>query len=425
VPQPPDSDVRIRIDGYDFEEWENYQIESNIFQPSDAFSFTAPNEGGALNDKVHKFDAVDVIVEGTPQMTGWVDAVNKNGDANSGATLEIVGRDKFGQLLDVDAEPQTITGLDIGQIATKLSAAFVQFWRFENEVNRQKLLLARRNLARANQEDLAAEKVLREKLIPLSKANFADAPLQVRLDVSQKVASNYRANLKDPATTNAIKKAQANLAAIKRVIYPRVKVEPGQKIHEVIQALAEKQGFALWMAADGTGVIAKPNYQQRPLYSVFLYPLDSPDRGKNNVLSWSIKDDGTEQYASYRLVGSGANTIKSFGVDSQYDEKAVDAEVPIDRKLIVSGRGQNKTEAKLELSRDRDWRNFNALQLNYTFQGHRQNGKLWQIDTIAQVVDKVNGYSGQFYVTRRRFTTDINGGQITEVTMHPKGLWLA
>jgi prophage tail gpP-like protein len=424
VPQPPESDIRIRVRELELFDWVDYQIENNVLQPSDAFSFTTPNDYGRLTGRVKKFDPVEVIVDGTVQMTGFVDEVNSSGDAASGGNLSVTGRDKMGQCLDVSAVPQTISKLDIGQIAAKLAAPFVQHWRFENEVNRQRLIRARRALARAKQEDIEAERDLRERIIPLSEANFQDAPESFKRTIAETVAANYRANIKGDATTKAIAKAKENLAAIQRVIFPRVKVEAGQSIHAVLEEIVSEQGFAIWMAANGDGVIAKPDYKQDPLYSLFLYPPDAPDSEKNNVTSWNVTESGLEQYASYQLTGSGANTDEVFGEQARYEEFSSDEDVPLDRQLIINGKGQNRTEAKTEVARDRDWRNFNAEKIVYRVKGHKQNGLLWQTDTIVQVADDINDKHGRFWIGGRRFTVDLNGGQVTELSLYRPDIWL-
>jgi len=38
VPPSPPSDVRLRVNGFDLRGWKDYQIESDILQPADAFS---------------------------------------------------------------------------------------------------------------------------------------------------------------------------------------------------------------------------------------------------------------------------------------------------------------------------------------------------------------------------------------------------
>jgi prophage tail gpP-like protein len=437
---PAPADVRIRVNGRDFTDWLDYQIESDILQPADAFSFTLENVEGRLNGLIAKHDAIEVLVDGTVQLTGYVDGLSWGGDAGSGNVLAVEGRDRFGQLLDVSAEPETIKNLDLKQIAAKVGSPYITQWRVENEDNRKRLQTARKQVAKLSppteQEKAEAERERRLTSIRIQTADvnniedyFALTPA-VRAakekDAIETLAAQTSAAIAaESARSESLKKAKANLAAIRAILYPRVKVDPGQTKWAVLEKVVARQGFAIWQAANGVGVIARPNYDQAAQYNVFLHPASSEDAKKNNVLSWSVTDNGREQFARYRLVGNAANTLNAFGENSRYDETGETDGIPLDRQLISAGNGQNKAEARRELARDIDRRNFESLELNYTIPGHAQNGRLWQVDTIVDVDDQVTGYAGQFYCVRRRFTVDVNGGQITEISLRKKGIWLA
>jgi prophage tail gpP-like protein len=154
-----------------------------------------------------------------------------------------------------------------------------------------------------------------------------------------------------------------------------------------------------------------------------LHPSTVDTAKANNVKSWEIARSGREVYASYSFNGTSANTPNAYGANSHHDLSATGT-AGLDRRKIVCGAGQNRAQARAELERDIQERAFGAEVLNYTVQGHAQDGRLWQIDSLVAVDDQINGVQGSYYLTLRRFVGSRSGGQVTELTLHPKGVLL-
>ena len=419
--QTPAHDVRIVVGSskYELTNWVAYDIESSLLTPADAFSFTISNPQGRHSADVSKFDPVQVLVDGTVQMDGYVDGIRLQSSPDSGSTMEIVGRDRFGQLVDVSADPQTIRNLDLGQIAAKLGAPFVTQWEYDNESNRQRLLVAR---ARAGRYQPLNAKQKKDRLI--------NALVKILLPPDQRTAANIaRAPAKEAAVRRALIKAdasrakslaaaKANLAKIRAEVFPTIKVEPGDSPMSVIVKAAQRSELLVWLAADGRGIIARPNYDQPALFSLWHYPLTSTDRRFNNVrdIAWAL--DGSKQFAEYRIAGHGQNTAVTFGTGSFHEVSLQDSGVPLSRKKIVRGTAKNRKRAKIQLERKIQRVNFNALTGVIDVRGHGQNGLLWQVDTLCAITDAVNGQQGDFYVSKRRFVGD-ESGQRTELEVHP------
>ena len=391
------SEVRIIVAGVDYPV-AAYQIESNMLQGADAFGVSLPNPGGVLAGKFAPFDAVQVVLDDTVQMTGFIDEVNESGSPGSGATIELVGRDKFGQLVDHCPEPGQISGLDLAQVAAKLSDPFGIDWIFDNEENRSKLQIARAKYARL------------DKQAKQDKAEYERQTLLSRLTVGNSV---------NALNETRLEKLKANLAAIKLVVFPRIKVEPGDRVLDVLQKYAKKTGFMIWQAADGAGIIAKPSYNANPSYQICLFPPSHHDRHRNNVRSYNHTARGADRYATYRAIGYSGNTSTTSGKGSRHDLTETDAGVPLARHLVIGGGGgQNRKQAKEELSRQRQQAEFDSDVLSYTMGGHTQSELLWQVDTIASVEDRMTNRTGSWFITRRRFEGTMNGGQTTELTLH-------
>ncbi len=397
-------EVRILVADQEFFNATQWSIESDIMQSADAFSITVANPYGGSSSKVATHDAVKVLVDETVQMTGWIDDLNLRGGADSGASIEIVGRDRFGQLVDVSATPKSYANKDLSQIAKELSDPFVTTWHVDNEANRLALVRAKRKHRTAKKQKEAYDRYARDTEL-----------LRLALEP---VAATRAADKK------RLTKAKANLARIKAVLFPRIKVSPGESPMEVIERAADKTGMMVWCAADGAGIIARPNYDQAPLYQLQLHPSTMQTATANNVKSWDHQLSGRELFATYRLSGTSANTANANAAQSHHDIDDTDSNVALARHKLIVGSGQNKAQSKNQLVKDKQLRQFNATVLNYTVQGHGQGGLLWEVDTLVSVDDRVNGIQGDYYLTRRRFVGSKQGGQETELTLHQKGILL-
>lgn len=373
--------ISITVGAVSLTEWQSYQIESDLLQDTSAFSFTAHNVGGALAGRVSPHDLVRVYVDGALQLTGYVDAKHHRVDAQGGAVLEIVGRDAFGQLVDVDATPQTIRDKDLEQLSALIASPWVTEWVFENQEWRKKLQYAHGRLKRL-----------------------------LRFGPSRETAR--------------VAAAQRNLSKIRSVLYPRIKIEPGEKILEVIKRAAMGAGMHVWLNQAGIGVIARPDYAQRPVQRLCLYPREHQNHKLNNVESVEGTEDWTQRYRTYRQLGYTPNDDATSGEAARHDISETDEAVLEARQIVLPrNTAQNRAQARAELKRTRQQRAFDATELVYVVHGHAQNDALWQVDTIVTVDDAIGGYHGRYYVTRRRFIGD-QSGQRTELSLRAPEVWL-
>jgi prophage tail gpP-like protein len=409
MPDLPSSDVRIRVGSEELTDWTQYEIESNLLQDADAFTITLANPGGKLKDKVRMYDAVQVVVDGVVQMTGYIDEIHGHGESGS-PELSITGRDRFGQLVDTMPAPQQITGKDLRQIAIQLSAPFVTTWIHDNADNRRKLLQTKRKLSRLKRY----QKFLKTQ--------------EMRISVDSTGQTFYRIGpdkVKIATTKKRIDKSTAYLAKIKKDLFPRTKIEAGETVMEILSRLAIKSGFLIWQAADGSGVIARPDYLQDAMYDIRLYSRDDADYQRNNVLEYDVRRDGRDRFRSYRAMGYSPNTKNTSGKGSRHDASLTDDEVSLSSRSFTMAR-DNSTKRKQvseQLQRERDRRQFESEIATYTVMGHQQNGVLWQIDSRCAVDDRINNITGKLYVVRRKFVGD-DEGQRTEIELRRSGVYL-
>ncbi len=388
----PGADVHIVVNGEELRDWRSYEIESDLLQPADSFSFTAANTSGKNSERFNLFDSVSVVIDGVVQMQGYVDEITRGATADGGPTLTVVGRDQFGQLVDVCAEPKQYRSVSLLRLAEEIAETWVPSWEVENERNRVELLRVKRELASLRRH--------RDSLNPGPVADFGPRALVVKEELRK-----------------------ARLAELKASLFQHVKIEPGERVYEVLERAARKLGYLVWAAVDGSGIIGKPNYNQQPLFELQHHPSNSARSRANNVEQSEVSERGAERYSSYRFLGTAGNTRQNFGVSSRLDATVEDTEVPLTRPLIETVDSRNQQDTVKQATRDMQRRRFDGLELGYTVRGHRNRGLLWQIDTLARVHDTVNGIEGSYYVVSRRFVGN-DQGQTTQVRLRRPGTLL-
>lgn len=396
----PPNDVRVVVDGTEFSNWQRYAIESDLLQPSDAFSFTAPNlkgsDGKYLATVIKKGARVTITLDGVPQMVGYVDEQKVTRNKDDGEVVEFTGRDDFQFLVDCSATPESLKAMDLKKIAERLGGTWIKTWQVEANSNRAKLMGAKRRAA-----------FLKSHATEVDKLGGASKALTEVLE--GKVAA-----------------AAANLAKIKAAVFPRVKVEPGETPFDVIQRLAHRAGMLVWCAANGDGIIARPSYGDAAFYKLLAYARDDARRQANNVITIERTSSWRDQYSTITVLGSSGNTKAISAASARHKQSATEASIKAGlRPLIIqNGDVRNLKDAKDQAQREVDRRAFEADLINVKVRGHYNQGWPWQIDFLCDVQWPSAGVEAVYYVTKRRFYGS-KDGRFTDVQLQPKGKLLA
>ena len=110
--------VTIVIGGAEVGGWTDYQIESSMLAPADAFTLTRKVDRAAWN--LCELDAlVQVQIDGTPILTGYVE--DRDADARA-RTMTIAGRCKGGRLVSESAPAIQYGGLKLVELVRRLAA---------------------------------------------------------------------------------------------------------------------------------------------------------------------------------------------------------------------------------------------------------------------------------------------------------------
>lgn len=128
-----ESGVILRVGSTELSKWQSFAIESDILTPADAFNFRATNKGGEFAGLINPGDRVEVTVDGSKQMVGYVDDVICDCD-EGGAFLDITGRDLFLFLVDCSAPAISLHNLTLKQLAERLTASWIDSWEVDSTI---------------------------------------------------------------------------------------------------------------------------------------------------------------------------------------------------------------------------------------------------------------------------------------------------
>jgi prophage tail gpP-like protein len=213
-----------------------------------------------------------------------------------------------------------------------------------------------------------------------------------------------------------------------------VRVDAGQKVAQILEDNCRRNGVTYWMTAGGDLYIGKPNYVQEPAFQFLLFDRRSASKSRNNIIDATVSRSIEGRYSELKVVGQtmSATPAQLFSPSSSKASKfsavANDPDLVnrgINRKLIIGdantlSRQQAADRAKYE----QGLRQLKAQEIRITAPGHRQDGRLFTVDTLASVTIEEADISGVYWIAQRRFLRD-RGKDRTEITLYPKGLYLA
>jgi len=339
------------VDGEEFNDWQRYEIESDMLQPADAFSFTAANDDAQMAGKINKGDRFKLLMDGELQMVGHVDDVVYVTD-RQGSRVDIRGRDDFSALVDCSAPLISRNNQTLLMLARELTEDWIENWELQSGVG----------------------------ITYISK----------------------------------------------------IKIEPGEKILDVLQRFAAKDKVLIWMTAGGKGHIGRPNYSQAVAHAIRLYKQTNPRAALyNNVIRSSVTQSWRNQYSSISVYGTTGNTAAKYGRGAHSKTTSTEASITSARPLIITDGDirdikDAKARADLEVAR----RLMEATRAEYTVKGFYgqppeagAESVLYQQDHLVDVEDERSGVKAVYFTTRRRFTHDENGKHTT-LGLFPAGVWM-
>ena len=241
--------ISIVVQGVEIDGWEDYEIQSSMIQPADAFTMRRRFEPAAWK-ALPRDSQVEVRIDGVTVLNGFIDKKKKRSKDN---TIEVGGRDRSGRLVQESAPTVSVDGLEMTDAIKRLADPWF-------------------------------------KTVTLSDARNR----RLRLGKGRKV----------PTGTEPI--------VIRRTTRRAGKVHPGTARWSAIEEIVSQAGLICWSSADGRElVVGQPNYKQAPQFELRLAKPSSGNTTTVKELDWE-EDDG-DRYSIIAVVGTGGDTEQDFG----------------------------------------------------------------------------------------------------------------
>ncbi len=370
----PTHKITCLIGNTQIEGWTDYEIHASMTEPAAHFSMRIPFDLTTWNLAVPDA-AIQILIDDTVVLTGYVDERSLPDDNE---VIEIVGRNKYGRMVDESAPTINYANLTMFQLITQLATPWYSNVVFTNARNRA-VLRGRGKKARAGDEPVVL---------------FARKSIGTRIN-------------------------------------------PGMSRHQVIEDLCAQSGCLVFPSGDGLElVVGQPNYQQEPQFRFFMPMQDSTRADESTVLGVGIHDSVAERYSRIIVVGSGTGTDANYGstVASRFaqalNNPASPEGVGLDfqrPKRLIAVRPVNSIAEAQELAvREMARRDANKSVITVRAQGHGQviagvYTTIFAPDLVALVEDERTGTKGSYLVTECTYRSNRQSGEETALTLVPSG----
>ncbi len=367
--------VRLLVKGTSYHDWFEIDIDSNVFTPADAFHVSARNPDKSLLGVFREGASCDVYVGDDRQMAGVIDDVEIKGEKDA-TRMTLSGRDKGAYLTDSDAKAEHFSNYSIRKLAEHLL-----------------------------QSDWGIKKVI--------TSNEDNRKVQL----GKKEKAHFREGERNPKEyADGTRK--------------ETKIDPGQKVSQILDEHTRRLGVTWWMTAQGDLFIGKPQYKQEPVFD-FSCRLGKNGQDNNILPGWSVKRSIAERYKEIVCVGqAGAGwdaTTDTAKHDHKFKGVATDPDLSsrgINRRLILMDNDAlNSGQCKAKADEEMQKRRLQGLIINITVGGFKNNGRLITTDCLANLKIEEAGIDGVFWIAQRRFTEN-NRERRTTITLHEKGVYL-
>lgn len=123
----------MTLDGVEFLGWHAWTIDNDLTQWADAWSLEAHNPRGKFAGKIRPGQEAVVTIDSIVVSRGFVDDVAFSGDAENNS-ISVTGRDAFGPLADVSADPGTVGPITLKTLGERLGRDWVEVWNVDENI---------------------------------------------------------------------------------------------------------------------------------------------------------------------------------------------------------------------------------------------------------------------------------------------------
>jgi prophage tail gpP-like protein len=189
-----------------------------------------------------------------------------------------------------------------------------------------------------------------------------------------------------------------------RMVYETIKARVGISLYEFLREQYRLAGLFLWATGDGNFVLARPNANQEPAYSIRRARGNLPLPG--SIIDCRFRDSTTQRHSSCIVHGrGGAGVDGRHKLTGHYVDDELTAYGFTNVRVVHDDDVRNQQQADYVARRTIAEERRAGWQLEYTVSGHRTpspqaTGGLatWTPDTVVYVDDEELDIHGNFYL---------------------------
>ena len=139
-----------------------------------------------------------------------------------------------------------------------------------------------------------------------------------------------------------------------------------------------------------------------------------------NVLGCSYRNDESNRYNTYRVIGQNTPTDDSFGLDTaQIMAEVTDPDIGRNRlRIITAETGLTTVQAQSRAIQERQAAIAESFGVEYVVQGWRgSNGALWRENQIVNVRDEILGVRRPLLIDTVNYIQDVAGGTTCRLSL--------
>lgn len=208
----------------------------------------------------------------------------------------------------------------------------------------------------------------------------------------------------------------------------QAKVQNGETIWEAADRHLRRHGLMHWDSPDGKIVVGSPNDTQEPTYHLRANRLSHPEL--NNILSATRSNDYSgipSMIVVYGRMGKPGVPAQNFGVtavDTDVIEAGFYRPVTLQaegiRTIKLGQRAVNREMSARRKAKD-NW----EILVDGLAYWTGQEPISWAVDTTCDIEsDIAGGALGAYYIHRVMLRRDPAGGDVTNIVMLKKGIWV-
>lgn len=431
--------MHIELGSLELGQIEEYELDSDILTPADAFSVTLPTPGSyeqrrsflaQIREGGLRLYAYIARASGfhALQMVGCIDKRTHRTDKD-GTKLVLNGRDNGGLLASAAADPRL--GVTSETTLIEMVRAVCEPFGIEvvTEGAPSRTLMTGQRV-RQDRDTLLIEHA-QSYGIPASqmraslmerRALEGGAPLRgqyiLLTDTGGGPISALTPDDEIVQTTVRARRGHASGMTgsdVEHLTVAEAKPAVGETCWDFIDRHCRRLGVLPWVSADGKLILSSPDYDQDPRWRI----RRTLNGRESNVLAGGVVEDFGALASEVTVYG---RTGGSDATRSPFHATETNARQPFYRPVVLNDPSVRSTEeATRRARRELNRQNEQAFVLEYDLHGHGQGDYVFAIDTVADVLDEHIGVEGLFYVTARTFRGSRQNGRTTRLRLIPLG----